>query len=184
MAKFTISQKPPSPETIFGKLRASNRKIFDKHGRSHRALRRDIVRGWSAKNRASFSYEVTETFEQITLTVSVKEKTKKRPMWKWLSQTGTKPHVIKPKKKNKWGLLFFVSGGPGSYDPKTRFDAPYYGGTGKVRGGRLMIVKQVNHPGFPPRKFDEKINDNLEPEFRRTLFQNAKRTLKKALKSK
>ena len=77
---------------------------------------------------------------------------------------GTRPHTIVPRHAN---FLAFVWGGPGSYKAKT---APggTWGGPGTV-SGKMTFRKQVQHPGFPGRKFEEFIRKREAAWFTRTM---------------
>lgn len=63
---------------------------------------------------------------------------------------GTKPHIIRPKRAK---ALAFVWGGPGSYQAKTK-PGRIMSRPGGMVSGEPVKFQQVNHPGFPGRKFD------------------------------
>ena len=184
MAKFTVAKRPPPAHVIYAEYREEVRKDLAKVAKSHVRSREKIVKNWSARSKPKFKANTVVTVGKLAIEVEVEEKNKAKPIWKWVSQTGTKAHVIKPKAGNKWQRLFFMWGGPGSYEPKTRTNPARYGGAGKVRGGKLTVARQVKHPGFPPRKFDEKVNEDLKPDFEKAIENGGRRGLKKKLKSK
>lgn len=81
---------------------------------------------------------------------------------------GTRPHKIRPKQhfvRNKKAALAFVTGGPGSYQPRTRPVAQAGVGPGKVQGGSLIFAQEVNHPGTEARRFSEAIEADVTPAF-------------------
>lgn len=72
---------------------------------------------------------------------------------------GTRPHKIRPKRAK---ALSFVTGGPGSYVPKTKFWGQF-GGPGIVQGGTRVYAQEVDHPGNKPRDFDSRIANRMAP---------------------
>lgn len=136
-------------------------------GRAHVNERKAVVSNFETD--INFDHKVKVSAAQITLTVSVTNSGEAvsdsftvGDLWKALDKTGVRPHVIRPKRPG--GVLAFQGG---NYQPKTR-PIGRSGGSGRVSGGRQVFTKQVNHPGFPPRKFSEKINAKL-----RKLFEQA-----------
>ena len=99
MASFVVTKKPPDPQVILAAVRVRGKRVLKKHGQAHVRRRREIVRPFQNKNRPTFRHQTTENDEGITLTVTYRDKTKRRTIWKWLSITGTKPHTIVPKRK-------------------------------------------------------------------------------------
>ena len=184
MAKFTVAKRPPPAHIIHAEYREEVRKDLAKVAKSHVRSREKVVKNWSARSKPKFRADTVVTVGKLAIEVSVEEKDKKKPIWKWVSQTGTKAHVIKPKASNKYQRLFFMWGGPGSYEPKTRANPARYGGAGKVRGGKLAVARQVKHPRVLPRKFDEKINKDLEPDFKKAVYNGGRRGLRRHAKGK
>jgi hypothetical protein len=178
---FTIVKKPPSPNIQFREYREEVRKDINKVAAAHVKSRERVVANWSEETRPKFSAKTTVTLILIGIQVLVKEASRKRPVWKWISQTGTKRHLIKPKKAG--GLLVFPWGGPGSYQAKTRPDPARYGGPGTVDKATLRFARFVNHPGFRPRRFDETINKDLEPTFLEAIDRAGRRGLRQAKRS-
>ena len=72
---------------------------------------------------------------------------------------GTRPHKIRPRNKP---FLSFVTGGPGSYIPKTK-PVGQFGGPGIVQGGTRVYAQEVDHPGNKPRNFDSRIANKMAP---------------------
>ena len=72
---------------------------------------------------------------------------------------GTRPHKIRPKRAK---ALSFVTGGKGSYVPKTK-PVGQFGGPGIVRGGERVYAQEVDHPGTKPRNFDLRISNKMAP---------------------
>ncbi len=72
---------------------------------------------------------------------------------------GTRPHKIRPKNAP---ALSFVTGGPGSYIPKTK-PIGQFGGPGVVRGGERVYAQEVNHPGTKARNFGGRIALRMAP---------------------
>jgi len=97
-----------------------------------------------------------------------------KQIYKWVTE-GTKPHLITPKRAG--GMLVFQSGGPGSYKAKT---APggKFGGPGIVVGGKTVRARQVQHPGFEGRHFEETIKEDAQPWFRRTMENSWRRAIR------
>lgn len=186
MAKrnFVITQKPRSPNIQFREYREEIRKDLKKVADSHIKSREQITGNWSEASKPQFKATVIVTIPLIGIRVTVKEADRKRPIWKWLSVTGTKAHPIRPKRSNPSGLLRFPWGGPGSYQPKTGPNPARFGGPGTVKNAVIRFFRFVNHPGFLPRKFDEVINRDLEPEFVKALKVGGRRGLRRAKKAK
>lgn len=130
-------------------------------GRQHVQERQKIVADFDHK--PEFGYEVKVSSGQVTLTVAVTNPNEAvsdnftiGDLWLSLDKTGTRPHIIRPKNKK---ALAFTSG----YTPHTR-PIGRSGGPGRATGERV-VTKQVNHPGYPPRKFSDTINKRLRRQF-------------------
>lgn len=83
----------------------------------------------------------------------------KSPVAKFLDE-GTKPHIIRPKKTN--GALKF----------KVQETVIRKDGT-KLGFGDEVIVKEVKHPGFPPREFISQALFLTQKEFPDILFHSS-----------
>lgn len=144
-----------------------------------------VVSNWSSGSKPKFKTDIKVTTDKIEI-LTVVRRGQRLPnsnsttadLWKWIDQTGTRPHKIKPKKAG--GKLRFVWGGKGSYQSKTDANPARYGGSGVVRGGQVVYRKEVEHPGFKPRKFTEAISRDLLPVFRKGIDAAYKRGLRKA----
>lgn len=135
-----------------------------------------VVSNW--ENKPEFGTRIIVTSDKIQALVTLKRSGAKKlrgssnattaDLWKWIDQTGTKAHPI-PKQPKTRGALRFTWGGPGSYQSKTGARPARFGGPGVVQRGETVYRKQVQHPGFPPRKFSEAIGKDLRPQFNRAI---------------
>jgi hypothetical protein len=144
-----------------------------------------IVENWSSATRPEFSQrvEVSQRIGGVRLTIAYKEANPNKPIWQWINFTGTKAHRINPKPGNPYQRLFFMWGGPGSYEPKTNLNPARFGGAGVVRGGQLTVSTGTNHPGFFPRNFHVPIQRELEPDFKKEVYNGGRRGLRRAKRS-
>jgi len=163
---FRYVKQPARPEIIHRHIRERVEKELDIVGQSHVAERNEIVRDF--ENKPEFGYRVRTTPKELRLEVFVKNPDEKvgdswtiGQLWDSLDKTGTRPHIIRPKRAKR---LKFQWGGPGSYKPKTVRGGKFRG-PGKVVGGKTVYAKKVKHPGTKPRKFTERINKELRPLF-------------------
>lgn len=142
-----------------------------------------VVSNWSSATKPTFELKVQVLIGVgVRMTISYKEANKSRPVWKWVNFTGTRPHLIAPKPDNPYQKLFFQWGGPGSYLSKTSPNPARFGGPGTIRGGRLHVSVLVNHPGFSPRRFDLAAQKELEPDFKKEIYNGGRRGLRRAAK--
>ena len=164
MAKGSVKVivRPPKAALRYQNIQKEIAKQVSGVGRLHVAERAKIVSDFDTK--IVFGSQVKVTPGQITLNINVLNNTAEvsdsftvGDLWKALDQTGTRPHVIKPKQDG--GRLRFQT----NYQPHTR-PIGRFGGPGQATGD-IVYSKGVNHPGFPPRKFSEKINKRLRPAF-------------------
>jgi hypothetical protein len=95
-----------------------------------------------------------------------------KDIWQYVSR-GTKPHIIRPKKKG--GVLAF----PLVYVPKTKPRGPSYGGPGKS-SGPTIFAKEVKHPGTKPRHFEEAWARWAKTWFRREMENAMRRGARRA----
>jgi len=80
-----------------------------------------IVENWSSDTKPTFTTKIQVLIGVgVRITIDYKEANKNKPVWKWVNFTGTKAHRINPKPGNRYQRLFFMWGGPGSYESKTR----------------------------------------------------------------
>jgi hypothetical protein len=108
--------------------------------------------------------------------MTVKEADRKRPVWMWIDKTGTKRHKIPKRPKTGRSRLRFRTG----YQSRTGAKPARFGGPGRATGP-IRYARQVNHPGFPPRKFTETILKDLRPEFVRAVRNGSRRGMRRAL---
>lgn len=179
---FTIKlkKKLPSAKVQIRQFREEVRKDIKKAGERGVAQYDRIVRNWSAETRPKFTFKVVVTVAGVVFNIRVKEARRGRPIWKWIDVTGVRAHKIRPKRRG--GRLFFMWGGRGSYQSKTDHSPARFGGPGIVRDAKLTVAVEVNHPGFPPRKFSEAIKKELLPLFNRAIYNGGRRGLRRAKK--
>lgn len=82
-----------------------------------------IVSRWSTPNRTTFKSEKFTPRRGARSTITAFDKEEGKPLFKWVHQTGTRPHVIRATKPH--GLLVFEG-----------------------RRGTVFTRKPINHPGF------------------------------------
>jgi hypothetical protein len=157
---FVYTRKPPPARVEFETWRTDVRGRLARVSDSHLKSRRKAVANWSAKTKPEFAAKTQVNLYLISIEITVKEKDRKRPIWKWIDETGTKRHIIRPKKRG--GLLAFPWGGPGSYQAKTGANPARFGGPGTVRNPIRRFTRFVNHPGFERRGISDAINRDLE----------------------
>lgn len=168
LGSVRIIKRPPPAAVQFKAIQQEIAKQLQPVGQEHVNERKAVVANFETD--INFGYKISTTQKQITLTVSVTNSGAEvssgftvGDLWKALDKTGTKSHVIRPKRPN--GRLAFQGG---NYQPKTR-PIGRSGGPGRVSGGRQVFTKQVNHPGFAPRKFSETINKRLKRRFEQAI---------------
>jgi hypothetical protein len=173
-----IVKRPPPAAVQFKAIQQEIVKQLQPVGRAHVNERKAVVANFETD--IEFGFEVKTSSAQITLTVNVTNSGTEvssgfsvGDLWKALDKTGVKSHVITPKRPG--GRLAFQAG---NYQPKTR-PIGRSGGPGRVSGGRPVFAKKVNHPGFPPRKFSEKINARLRKQFEQAIGRGVRQGGKK-----
>lgn len=188
MAKteFKLVRKPQSPNI---QKRIVRQEVISKLKPVAKAAKESydkVVDNWS--NKPAFKDEIKVTTDSIEVIISVRRGQKIQgsdatvaDLWKWINETGTRPHVIRPKRQGR--VLSFPWGGPGSYQSKTGANPARYGGSGTVRNAQPTFRTQVNHPGFKPRKFSDAINRDLQQKFRQAVDSGYRSGLKKAQKN-
>lgn len=167
MAKFELIRKPKSPKVQHSIIRNEIQKRLKPVADSAVKSREQVVANWSSGSKPKFKNEVAVTTKKIEIIVVVRRGQRlpnsdatTADLWKWIDETGTRPHVIRPKKSG--GRLAFIAG---NYQAKTGARPARFGGPGRVVNGKPVFAKQVQHPGFPPREFSEAINRDLRKEF-------------------
>lgn len=118
------------------------------------------VRDWKHKPR--FAPRVTVHPDYVEAKVDVAG-THKKIFWYIDQGTGKygpdkQPYIIRP--KTPGGLLKFQTG----YSARTAAPAKINVGTGQ-HFGDWVSTGEVLHPGIKPRKFTEKVEEELQPDF-------------------
>ena len=179
---FQITKRPPKAaqqyKAVQDEVRVGLKRVGDRTEKAYK----QVVQNWQSK--PGFKAEVGSGTKQLYVRVKVTGTRRVIDNWIRIDKKGMKPRVITPKKRDKLGrlLLYFEWGGPGSYESKTNHSPARFGGSGKVRNGRLVAMKQVNHPGFKPRKFSEAINKDSRELLDREVRNGYRRGLRRALK--
>lgn len=153
-------------------------------GKAHVDARKRVVANW--EHQPDFYYQVGIGAKMLYVWIKIRNAAEALSeygatigdLWKWISQTGTKKHIITPRKAG--GVLAFPWGGPRSYKSKTGASPARYGGPGTVTGAQPSAFAYVEHPGFPPRYFDRDINTDLKPYFDTKVDRGYKRGFRKA----
>ncbi|MCP4083167.1 MAG: hypothetical protein GY743_23340 [Planctomycetaceae bacterium] len=153
------------------------RKDLDKVAKAHQKSLERVVADWSASTKPTFKAKTVVTAQRIGVNITVKEANRDKPVWMWLDKTGTKPHKIPKRPKTGRSRLRFRTG----YQAKTRPSPARYGGSGRATGP-VVYARQVNHPGFPPRKFSEQINKDMRKEYNRAVRNGGRRGVRRALR--
>lgn len=172
---FQITKRPPSASAQYKTVRNQVRVGLKRVGKRVQKAFERVVSNW--RNKPGFRFQVGSGPKQLFLRVQVTGSRKAKRIWNWIDKTGTKPHIIRPKRAK---VLRFVWGGPGSYLAKTGAGPARFGGPGTVKGGKVVFTKQVNHPGFKARKFGEAILKDTEPELDREVRNGYRRGLRRA----
>lgn len=160
-SSIKLISRPPKANLQFASIQREITKQLQGVGRQHVQERKKVVSNFDHK--PEFGFEVKVSSGQVTLTVNVTNPNEPvsdnfsiGDLWTSLDKTGTRPHVIRAKNAPR---LSFVTG----YQSKTRPIARS-GGSGVATGNRVF-ARQVNHPGYPPRRFSETIGKRLRRQF-------------------
>lgn len=179
---FQITKRPPKAsrqyKVVRDEVRVGLKRVGDRVVKAYE----NVVKNWRGK--PGFKAQIGSGEKVLFVRIRVTGKRRVIDNWNRIDKTGARPHVIRPKKRDKRGrlLLYFEWGGLGSYSPKTGRAPARFGGSGTVRNGRLVAMKQVNHPGFKPRKFSEAINKDAQPVLERETRNAVRRGLRKAVR--
>lgn len=124
------------------------------------------VRTW--EHEVDFKGEVNDKPATISVSVSTDD-----PIYGYVDK-GTKPHIIRPKKTNKSGRLFFQS----KYKSKTtpRIINSHKGGS----SGDTVVAKAVHHPGTEAREFTHTIQAKYQPKLKKEMDKAITRAAKKS----
>lgn len=180
---FQITKRPPKAAAQYKVIQDEVRIGLNRVGVRTVKAYKAVVNNWRGK--PGFRYKAGSGGKQLYLRIEVTGTRRNIANWNRIDKTGARPHIIRAKKPDKRGrlLLYFEWGGPGSYAPKTNHSPARFGGSGKVSNGRLVAVKQVNHPGFKPRKFSEAINREARPILDKEVRNGYRRGMRKAVRS-
>jgi hypothetical protein len=177
LIQVTVAKKLPPLKKQILDVQNEIRKDLDKAGKALEKSLDRVVSDWSASTKPTFKVKTVVTAQRIGVNLAVREANRKKPVWKWVDQTGTKAHKIPKRPKAGPRRLRFRTG----YQAKTRPNPARHGGPGRATGP-VVYARQVRHPGFPPRRFTEQILKDLRPEFNRAVRNGGRRGLRRALK--
>lgn len=173
---MTVGRRLPPLKKQILEVQNEIRKDLGKVAKAHQKSLERVVADWSSSTRPTFKASTVVTAQRMGVNITVKEADHKKPIWKWVNRTGTKAHKI-PKQPKRAGDLRYRTG----YQPRTRPNPPRHGGAGKATGP-WRSAKQVNHPGFPPRKFGEQILKDLRPAYNRAVRNGGRRGMRRAFR--
>jgi len=163
---FRYVKQLVKPEITYTHIRQRVIQELQVVGKAHVYEREQIVQDFKHKPQWGFDVQITQ--KELRLRILLKNPDAPvsgdwtiADLWQALDETGTRPHVIRPKRAK---ALRFPWGGPGSYRPKT-IAGGRFRGPGKVQGGQIVFRKQVQHPGTKPRHFTRRINKDLRKLF-------------------
>ncbi len=178
LIQVTVAKKLPSLKKQIFEVQNEIRKDLAKVGNTYQKSLERVVADWSSDTKPTFKVTTVVTAQRIGINLRVKEVDRKRPIWEWIDKTGTKPHKIPKKPKVGRSRLRFRTG----YQSRTGARPARFGGPGRATGP-IRFAKQVNHPGFPPRKFSATILKDLRPEFNKAVRNGARRGVRRAFRS-
>lgn len=165
-SSIRLIKRPPKANLQYRYIQQEIGKQLQSVGRQHVNERKAIVSDFD--HRPEFEYQVKISDKQVTLDIVLKNDNARVSegftignLWAALDKTGVRRHVIRPKRQG--GRLAFQTG----YQPHTRPIARS-GGPGRATGPRVF-ARQVNHPGYPPRKFSETIGKRLRRQFEQAI---------------
>ena len=167
LGSVKIIKKLPSPQHQFKFIQDQIKRELVPVAEAHVTERNKVVSDWDTE--VKFGYRISSTEKQVTLTIVVENENEQvseggnfpvGALWKSIDKTGVRPHTIRAKNAPR---LAFQTG----YQPHTRPIARS-GGPG-VATGQFVRPLQVEHPGYPPRKFSQVINKKLDKRFRKAI---------------
>lgn len=147
----SISVKVTVPKSKFkdkGWVAGVSSALVKKTAPTLKRLFRSSTFGWS--KHPSFRQHLTRRASYLAMEVYTEDEKYR------LVNAGAKPHIITPKR----GFLRFRPGYRSATTPGRLQSRRAY------RSGKSISARQVNHPGFAPRKFDELVAKEYEPHFR------------------
>lgn len=173
MAKggIRIIQRPPAAKVRLKLIQDQIVRELKPLGLEHVKERQEIVSDFDTEIK--FGHRISATEKQITLSIVVENAADQLEnsdwtvgeLWAALDRKGTRPHVIRPKTLGPGfgGRLKFQT----NYQSRTR-PIGRSGGPGRATGP-TVFARQVQHPGFKPRKFSETINKRLRKRFEKAI---------------
>lgn len=175
--RVTFGKKLPSFKKQITEVQNEIRKDLSKVSKTHQKSLERVVSDWSSATRPTFKVRPVVVSGRIGVNLTVKEVNRNKPIWKWVNTTGTKKHKIPKQPKRGRSRLRFRTG----YQAKTGARPARFGGPGRATGP-VRYARQVTHPGFPPRKFDEQILKDLRPAYNKAVRNGARRGLRQVLR--
>lgn len=161
-----LIKRLPRPQIILADIQREIAKQLIPVGRHHVDEREKVVSDF--ETNIEFGYEIKVSQKQVTLSILVTNASSEvsegftvSQLWTALDKTGVRPHVIVPKQQG--GRLAFQT----NYQPHTR-PIGRSGGPGRATGPQVF-ARQVQHPGFAPRKFSQVINKRLRRQFEQAI---------------
>ena len=179
LIQVTVGRRLPSLKKQIIQVQNEIRKDLDKEGMAFQKSLERVVSDWSSETKPKFQVKTVVTAQRIGLNLTVKEANRKKPIWKWVDQTGTKKHKIPKRPKRGRSRLRFRTG----YQSRTGARPARFGGPGRATGP-VRYARQVTHPGFPPRRFTETILKDLRPRFNKAVRNGGRRGMRRALGSR
>lgn len=176
LIRVTFAKRLPPLKKQILEVQNEIRKDLAKVAKTHEKSLQRVVADWSASTRPTFTVKTVVTAPRIGVNLTVKEADRKKPVWKWVDETGTRRHKIPRQPKTGRSRLRFRTG----YKSKTKPSPARYGGAGRATGP-IHYARQVTNPGFPPRKFSERILKDLRPEYNKAVRNGARRGMRRAL---
>lgn len=153
--------------------------IIQELARENKRIAKDVLSDfekttatWSEKNKPRFRKEIIYNPNAIGFRVFTVHR-----IYTYVTR-GTKPHRIKPRRRNKSGMLSFRWAGPGSYRAKTT--PGVIGSQGGGASGPVVKSKGVNHPGTAPRDFDIVLAKQWQPTYQQRMQAALNKGLKRS----
>jgi hypothetical protein len=178
LAQLTVARRLPDAKKLTKEVQDEIRKDLAKVAKAHQKSLERVVADWSSSSRPKFTVKTVATPSRFGVNLSVKEANRKKPIWRWVDETGTKAHKIPKRPKRGRKRLRFRTG----YRSKTAANPARFGGPGKATGP-VRYARQVRHPGFRARKFSKTILKDLMPEYNKAVRNGSRRGMRRALKN-
>ena len=179
LVQITVTKQLPPLKRQIIEVQNEIRKDLAKVAKTHQKSLERVVSDWSSETRPTFKAKAVVTAGRIGVNMTVKEANRRKPVWKWIDKTGTKRHKIPKRPKKGRSRLRFRT----RYQSKTAPNPARFGGPGRATGP-VRFARQVNHPGFPPRKFSETILKDLLPEYNKAVRNGSRKGMRRAFKAR